>query len=435
MTLLEKIIRPFSPAAGDSLQRVERQLEFKPSTPLTLGIECEFGILGGDGVTPEPIALDIVKRAKHPGVQHELYQHMIEITSGVCTAVQEAEIDLNDRLQRIKPHLKAQGAKLAGAGSLPLMSQADAVPTETARYKMLRETRQDIYRRFTTLGMHIHLGMKDTNSCIRYHNFFMRFIPHLLALSASSPFEEGRDTGFASIRPTVTESMPVGGQPYGFQSWQEYQDLCRAMAKSGSITDLKDLWWDLRPCPRYGTLEIRICDQPATNAEAAAIAAFVHCLGHWFAEHQGWLDEVARPSAWRMRENKWRAMRYGLDAELVIDNDGATRPVKEDIKLWMERLAPLYEKFGYNSYRDMLLDIMDKGNSAERQRRAHAKGGFPAIYAHLAAEMEWGSPRWDVAVAAPPPPPPPAADNTDKGGLAPYQYQHYLPQGFGLWLF
>lgn len=432
MSLFEKIKSPFAQSPGDCLQRVERQLEFRPSTALTLGIECEFGILGGDGMTPEPIALDIVRRAKHPGVQHELYQHMIEITSGVCDSVQAAEIDLNDRLKLITPHLRAQGAKLAGAGSLPLMAPQHAVPTETARYKMLRETRQDIYRRFTTLGMHIHLGMTDPASCIRYHNFFMRFIPHLLALSASSPFEEGRDTGFASFRPTVTESMPVGGTPYAFQSWQEYQDLCRAMAKSGSITDLKDLWWDLRPCPRYGTLEIRICDQPATIAEAAAISSFVHCLGHWFAAHQGWLEEVARPSAWRMRENKWRAMRYGPAAELVIDNDGATRSVTEDITLWLQRLEPFYEKFGYNGYRDMLMDIMARGNGAKRQRRAFAKGGFPAVYAHLAAEMEWGKPCWDAAVAVPPPP---VEINTDKGGLSPYQYQHYLPQGFGLWLF
>jgi carboxylate-amine ligase len=429
MTLLEKITNSFGRTpAGDCLATVNRQLEFRSSKPLTLGIECEFGILGHDGISPSPVAPDIVRRVKHAGVQQELYQHMIEITSGVCNAVQEAEIDLNDRLRRISPWLGAHNAVLAGAGSLPLMSPAQAVPTETARYKMLRETRQDIYRRFTTLGMHIHLGMTDAQSCIRYHNFYMRFLPHLLALSASSPFEEGRDTGFNSIRPTVTESMPVGGAPYQFQSWQEYQDLCRAMAKSGSITDLKDLWWDLRPCPRYGTLEIRICDQPATIAEAAAIAAFVHALGHWFAEHQGWLEDVARPSAWRMRENKWRAMRYGLEADLVIDNDGATRNVSRDIEMWLERLQPFYEKLGYQPYRDTLLEVIARGNGATRQRAVAAKGGFPAVYAMLAAEMKAGHPLWDA-------PPPEEELKKEAAPLNSYQYPHYLPQGYGLWMF
>lgn len=424
MSLLEKIMKPFAAQTdGGILARVERQLEFMPSQALTIGIECEYGILGVDGITPAPIALDIVRQARHPGVQHELYQHMIEITSGVCTGVREAEADLNLRLDCIRPHIKARGACLAGAGSLPLILQAEAVPTETARYKMLRETRQDIYRRFTTLGMHIHLGMQDAQSCIRYHNFFMRFIPHLLALSASSPFEEGRDTGFASIRPTVTESIPVGGAPYAFQSWQEYQDLCRAMAKSGSITDLKDLWWDLRPCPRYGTLEIRICDQPHTLAEVSAIAAFVHCLGHWFAKHQGWLDEVARPSGWRMRENKWRAMRYGLDAVLVIDNDGATRALSEDILMWLERLQPFYDKFNYHGYRDLLVEIIGRGNGAQRQRSAFEAGGFPAVYAKLVAELEVGSPRWE--------------ESESKKSSPPEAVLHGapMPQAFGLWMF
>ncbi len=431
MLILEKIFKPFKRQPEDStLAKINRQLLFLKSAPLSLGVECEFGIVDKNTCAPAPVALDIVRQAKHPNIQHELYQHMIEITTGVCNNVQEAEQDLNARLAQITAQLPAHNAALVGAGSLPLLSQAQVTPTETERYKLLRESRQELYRRFTTLGMHIHIGMEDTQSCIRYHNFYMRFLPHLLALSASSPFEEGRDTGFDSIRPSVTESMPIGGLPYQFTNWQEYKSLCRALARSNSISDLKDMWWDIRPCPRYGTLEIRICDQPATLAEAAAITAFVHCLGHWFAEHQGWLDDMPRPANWRMRENKWRAMRYGLSAELVSDNFGETRTIREDITQWIDRLEPFFEKLGYQTYRDTLRGIVEHGNSAMRQRRVfETEGTFQAVYAHAAEELLAGRPLWEKLK---PVVEPALADPTP---LNQYQYPHYLAQGYGLWLF
>ncbi|HYD17646.1 MAG TPA: YbdK family carboxylate-amine ligase [Patescibacteria group bacterium] len=430
MLLLKKIMKPFQrPQEEDILARINRQLMFSRSEPLSLGIECEFGIVDAATCAPKPVALGIVKQANDPAIQHELYQHMIEITSDVAGNVKDAVAKLNDRLSVIMAPLPAHSAALIAAGSLPLFNQSQAVPTETERYKLLRETRQELYRRFTTLGMHIHIGMSDTQSCIRYQNFFLRFLPHLLALSASSPFEEGRDTGFDSIRPAVTESMPTGGPPYQFESWQEYKDLCRSMARSNSISDLKDLWWDIRPCPRYGTLELRICDQPATMAEVGAIAAFVHCLGHWFSEHQQWLDDMPRPAAWRMRENKWRAMRYGLDAEIVADNFGTVRPLREDIAQWVERLAPIYERLGYEQYRDTLEAVLANGNSAQRQKRVYAaEGNFEAVYRHIAMETAAGHPLWEKLA-------PVMEELPEPTPLNHYQYPHYLPQGYGLWLF
>lgn len=382
--------------ADDVLSHINKQLVFQKSEPLTLGVECEFGLVEAKTCEPAHVALDIVGELNDTHVHHELYQHMIEITTGVCASVQQAEKDLKARLALIQEKLPARSAAMLGVGNLPLLMQEQLVPVETERYKMLRETRQALYERFTTLGMHIHIGMPDTSACIRFHNFYMHLLPHLLALSASSPFEFGRDTGFASIRPSVTESVPIAGLPYQFGNWQDYKDLCRSMTHAGSISDLKDLWWDLRPCPRYGTLEIRTCDQPATLSEVAAIAAFVHCLGHWFAEHQGWLDEMPRPNNWLMRENKWRVMRYGLDANIVVNGSGDTVPIKQDILQWIERLQPFYKKFGYRPYQAALSAILEKGNSAQRQRRVwQATGSMEAVYAHCIAELAHGSPLWE----------------------------------------
>ncbi len=385
-----------SEAPGDVVDKIRAQLAFRPSVPLTLGIECEFGLVMPGSGDPAPVALDIVRAIGHPAVQHELYRHMIEITTDVCSSVQQAEKDLKERLGLIRAQLEGRGIAIMGAGNLPALTPEQVEPVETARYQSLRDRRGALYDRFTTLGMHIHIGMPDAAACVRFHNFYMHLLPHLMALAASSPFEYGRDTGFASIRPTVTESAPIAGLPYHFNDWRGYENLCLAMARAGSISDLKDLWWDLRPCPRYGTLEIRVCDQPPTIAEAAAIGAFVHCLGHWFAEHQGWLDEMPRPNTWIMRENKWRAMRYGLDAEIIVNAHGDRVPIREDILRWIERLQPFYRKFGYRPYQATLAGIVEKGNSASRQRRVwQATGSLGAVYDHCIEELAAGTPLWD----------------------------------------
>jgi glutamate---cysteine ligase / carboxylate-amine ligase len=426
--LMKKLLRRFGkPAAPeDTLSKINAQLEFKKSEALSLGIECEFGLVNARDFTPVGAAPDIVSRIGDASVQQEIFSHMIEVTTGTCSSIQEAEFDLAAAIRLLEPHLQRHDAELVGAGSLPLLKLGDAQPVETPRYQMLRETRQHMCQRFTTLGMHIHLGMRDALSCIRYHNFYMRFLPHMLALSANSPFEEGRDTGFDSIRPSVTESIPTGGPPYYFSSWHDYQNLCRALARSRSITDLKDLWWDLRPCPRYGTLEIRICDQPSTLAEVAAVGAFVHCLGLWFAEHQDWMEEMPRPSAWLMRENKWRAMRYGLDADIVINNTGDTRALKDDILQWLERLRPVFESRQYQPYRETLLDIVQNGNGAARQRRIwKATGSLEAVYARAIEERKRGLPMWDD-------PAPPKAGLAEAEPVS-HHYHHHMAQGIGVW--
>src|SRR5690606_34059151 len=135
-------------------------------------------------------------------------------------------------------------------------------------------------------GMHIHLGMRSGDACIRYHNFFLHLVPHLLALSASSPFWHSLNTGLACARPTMYESMPTSGMPYIVKSWKAFENLYKTMVRTGSIKSIHDLWLDLRPSPELGTLELRMCDEPATLAEVMAITAYVHVLALWYEDHQ-----------------------------------------------------------------------------------------------------------------------------------------------------
>lgn len=345
------------------------QLFFKSSAPLTLGVEFELGLLDKNDLLPIHEGTSIVEESNSSFVKEEVFHHMVEITSPVGKNVQQVEEALKREIDKVTEISEKKGFLLTGTGRPPTIKMADALSRQSERYSRLIEERKILLDRFGALGMHVHIGMINGDQCVRCNNFFMHFLPHFIALSASSPFEDGIYTGLASIRPAAAESLPIAGMPYYFKDWQDYVHLCNALYRAGSITSLKDLWWDQRPSPSYGTLEIRVCDQPATLAEGMAITAFIHLLAYWFETHQDWLDEIPRPNRWRLRENKWRSMRYGLDAELVVNNQGETKPIRQDIQQWIERMEPFIKRFEYEKYIKMLEDMMTQGNSAYRQKK------------------------------------------------------------------
>jgi carboxylate-amine ligase len=248
----------------------------------------------------------------------------------------------------------------------------------------------------TVYGLHVHIGMKSGEDAIRFNNFFLNFAPHLLALSASSPFWQGDDTGLASCRPTTYESLPTAGHPYHVKNWNEFEYLYETLKKCHAINSMRDLWWDIRPSPGYGTLEIRVCDGLATLAGTLGVVAFIHLLANWFNDNGDWLSRVPTSPLWFARENKWRAIRHGLNADLIIDLEGKTRPISEDILQWFEKLAPYEEKLGYKKYIDLLREIIIKGNSSERQKKVYAKtDSLKEVVKFNIEEFQKREPIWD----------------------------------------
>lgn len=383
--------------ANPILAPIEEQLVFAPSRHLTLGIELELGVLSASTQRIQPEARAILAVVNNDKLHGEAANHVLEVTTGICETVRDAERDINESLRQLAPEVERRGAALCGTGRMVMFDHSELTTDSNERYDYLRERRQGMFDAFNCMqGLHMHFGMRSADECIRYHNFFIHFLPHLLALSASTPFEDGVMTGLATSRPVVSEAMPFSGLPYPFESWEDYKNLCRVMVNADAIRSLKDLWWDLRPSPRHGTLEIRVCDQPSTTAEALAIVAFMHVLAHWFEEHHGWLDEMPRPTNWRLRENKWRAMRYGLDANLVVNNQGETRGIKTDILLWLERAAPYITRFKYEPYIETLRNMLGRGNGAERQRRMFAlTNDLKEVSDYNVREWNAGVPLWD----------------------------------------
>ncbi|MBA4697116.1 MAG: YbdK family carboxylate-amine ligase [Legionella sp.] len=364
-------------------------LHFQTNGVLTLGVEIELQLV-------DPVHYTLLSRAEEilysvrdcPKIKPEFYLSTIEINTGICQSVQDVATDLSATIDTLIDKTQSLNIAFASTGSHPFARYADWTISPTPRYQALIDRNQYLTRRMSVYGLHIHIGMENGDDCIRFNNFFMYFLPHLLALSSSSPFWQGIDTGLASCRPTTYESLPTAGHPYHVRNWQEFEQLYKSLVACHSIESIRDLWWDLRPSPGFGTLEIRVCDGAATLKEALAIVAFVHALGHWFKDNGSWLENVAYPPYWLSRENKWRAIRYGLDAELVINTDGKIKTLREDLREWLSKLEPYVAQLNYKPYFEELTSLLQSGTSAERQRAVfHKTQSLQAVVQHNVKEF------------------------------------------------
>jgi carboxylate-amine ligase len=372
------------------------ELAFRSSGVLTLGAEIELQLI-------DPATFNLASRAEEvlnagagwQNLQKEFFQSTVEIATSKCADAHEIKRDLEDSFDRIEEIGGKLGLCFSTTGCHPFARYADCRVTPTPRYNELMDRNRWLIQRMTVYGFHIHIGMESGDACIRFNNFFLHLLPHLLALSASSPFWQGDETGLASSRLTTYEALPTAGQPYRVGSWAEFEELYNTLRVCGSIRSIKDLWWDTRPSPVYGTLEIRVCDGLASLDETIAITAFIHGLAHWFRDHSGWLDAVPPPPRWLARENKWRAMRFGLEAELVTALDGSVKPLREDILDWCGRIAGNIEALGYGPYLLTLHKMLEKGNSSSRQRAVFARtGSLRKVVAHNIAESRARRPMW-----------------------------------------
>jgi carboxylate-amine ligase len=356
--------------------QIDNDTQFRSAGFLTLGAEVELQLLDKDSLKLSPGAIDLLNKfPKSDNIKKEFFLSTVEANTNKQDNVHGIKKDLETSLDAIALEAEKLGLKVATTGCHPFSKYSDCVIYPSDRYSELIDRNQWLTKRMTVYGLHIHLGLRSGDECINYINFFLRFIPHLLALSSSSPYWQGEDTGLSSCRPTTYEALPTAGLPYWFNSWAEFEHLYHSLKEFKSINSNNDLWWDIRPSPKFGTLEIRVCDGVATLAETVAITAFVHLLAHWFSENSDWITSLSQPNRWILRENKWRAIRYGLNAEIITNPLNGIKLIKDDISDWVEKLRPYAEKLGYQEYLQTILDICRHGNSSERQRKVFEKTG------------------------------------------------------------
>ena len=366
-------------------------LPFAQSEPHTLGVEMELQLIHPGTLDLNPVAPQIIQRwaDRDSHVKPELLQSMIEVNTGVCRDAHEVDRDLRATLDVLVALARDAGARLASNGTHATARHWERLLYPSPRYQDLIDRNQFIARRLMIFGLHVHVGARDGHHCIWMSNGFLHYLPHLLALSASSPFWEGQDTGLASSRITVFEALPTGGHPCAVATWDDFQSLVRKLVRSRAIRDLKDIWWDIRPSPKFGTIEIRVCDGLPTVSETVALTALIHCLAISFDEHiAAGLQPPMLPD-WLIRENKWRASRHGLDADLVVDNEGNSRPLRDELNDMLDRLSPIAETLGYERYFDLIRGPMMSRPPYLRQRDVfRSTGNLTQVTASVIAEFE-----------------------------------------------
>jgi carboxylate-amine ligase len=367
---------------------------FHGSPRPTLGVEIEVQVVDAAGaLTTDTAASKILEQLDDKWFKHELLECTIEIITDVCGTVGEATRDIEGKLKQVIDVADEVGYRILCTGTHPFSAWADQTVSPDPRYHRLIENCQWTARRLLIFGVHTHVGVGSGEEAIAVSNSLATYIPHFLALSSSSPFWQGRDTGLASTRSKVFESLPTAGLPYLLENWGDFQRFMRTLIGAGTISTIREVWWDIRPHPSFGTLELRICDGVPTMFELGALVALSQSLVVWLGERYTAGLSLPQHRAWTIRENKWRAARYGIDAQIIRDEDGNLVSLRRSIADLVERLEPTAERLGCVDQLRNVNDILTRGTSATRQREVHERtGDLSAVVDALVEEMRTGVP-------------------------------------------
>ena len=311
---------------------------------------------------------------EHPRIKHELFESTVEVITGICDTVAQARADLTESVTELLEACEPRGIGLVGVGLHPFSPWHELTRSPGERYEALVERIAWPARRLMTHGLHIHVGVRSGEKAIAIVNGLSIYLPVFIALSASSPHWHGQDTGLASARTKVFESMPTTGLPPYLRNWDEFNTLLDSLITAGTIETVREVWWDVRPHPGFGTVELRMCDATPTLTEICAMAALAQCLVQRFDETMDAGAEPPVPREWIRRENKWRASRWGVDADLVMDDAGHTKPLRAVVADLVEDLLPYAESLGCTTELRDCLGILDHGASYQRQRALVAQG-------------------------------------------------------------
>lgn len=370
---------------------------FAESARSTVGLEWELMLADGETGDLVPRAPEILSALKDTTderytVTQELLTNTVEVTSGIGDTITEAVDDIVDAIGAIRSVSDPAGVELLCAGSHPFAQWYDQQVTDKTRYHQLIERTQWWGRNMMIWGIHVHVGVEDARKVFPIINALSIYLPHLQGLSASSPFWAGERTGYASNRALVFQQLPTAGLPWPLADWAEYERYLHDTTRTGVMSDATEVRWDIRPAPRWGTIEVRACDGMSTLPELAAVASLTQTLVEHFSREFDEGKTLPSIQPWFTRENKWRAARYGLDAEVIVDESGRQVPVREHLVETMEKLAPVAVDLGCGLEFSGLKQILHDGASYARQTRiAEASDGdLREVVFHLIREFRAG---------------------------------------------
>ncbi len=372
------------------------QIPFTHNELPTVGVELELHVVDAATGHLANAAVDLLAElgeghpgGEHPKAKHELFQSTIEIITGVCSTPGEVVADLAATLGEVRGAAERRGLTLLSAGTHPSGLARDQVVSPNPRYHALIEEMQWTARRLLICGTHVHVGVPTGEHAIAIVNELQRHLPLFLILSASSPYFEQDDTGLASSRSKVFESLPTAGLPPQLQHWTDFEEFMETLISSKCIETVREVWWDVRPHPDFGTVELRMCDATSTLREARAIAALAQTLVAHLLEQIGNGAPFPPLREWAVRENRWLAARYGTAAELIVDGPRLRVPARELLHDLVAQLQPTAERLGTVDDLDDALVLWNLGPGYQRQRDIVAAGGsLDDVVRSLIAQLE-----------------------------------------------
>ena len=367
------------------------RLGFAGSPRPTLGVEWEFALVdpGSRDLSNEAAAV-INDIGDTPHVHKELLRNTIELVTGICDTVPEAMADLRSTLVSTRGVVRERGMELFCAGTHPFAQWSAQKLTDAPRYAELIKRTQWWGRQMLIWGVHVHVGVSSAHKVMPIISSLLNQYPHLLALSASSPFWAGEDTGYASNRSMMFQQLPTAGLPFQFETWHQFEQFVHDQKTTGIIDHVNEIRWDIRPSPHLGTIEVRVFDGVSNLHELAALVALTHCLIVDLDRRLDAGEQLPVMPPWHVQENKWRAARYGLDAIIILDADSNERLVTEDLDDLLTRLAPVADSLQCADELAAVAEIPRRGASYQRQRRVAEEhdGDLRAVVDSIVTELD-----------------------------------------------
>jgi glutamate---cysteine ligase / carboxylate-amine ligase len=331
----------------------KERIYFNNSEKPTIGVEVELLILNKDTLElypGAPVILDVFKNSEN--VKQELLNSIVEINTNICNDVKDVRKDLTKTIGDVVKVAEDNGWSLMSMGTHPFSRWKDQSITDKERYMRLIDRYQWPARRLLITGVHVHIGVESGEKSIAITNGLLRYLPHMIAISANSPIYDSKVSGLASTRTKLFEGMPTTGLPHVLKNYSEFQKFMRTLITANTIDSIREVWWDIRPHPGFGTVEIRAFDAVPSINEMVNLAAFTQCLVVGISDHYDEGTQLPILDSWINSENKWRATRYGLDAEIVVDDIGHPRPLQAEIIRTIDQMLPIANKI--NCVNEML---------------------------------------------------------------------------------
>jgi carboxylate-amine ligase len=355
-------------------------IDFHSNKRPSLGIEIELGLVDEHtmALSSSFAALKAQLSAEYEeSLKPELMQCVLEINTGVCGTVDEAELDLRDKLVEVEAAADRLGMRLWWGATHPFSKWCDQQVTPDERYHKLVDLLQELGRRLITFGLHVHVGVDSGDKAVMICDRILSHLPTILALSVSSPFWEGRRTGMQSYRSKVMEGLPTAGLPTLMRNWSEYVWLVNHMVDTGFINTIREIWWDVRPHHKFGTVEVRICDMPGNLEDTLALSALIQCVVKCLSDEidHGTYQHDCHPMM--VQQNKWRAARFGTAAQLVDSYTYEVMPVAKAVEKLTGVLHPVAEELGCESRLEHCRNLASSPSWADRQLSLLAETNSP----------------------------------------------------------